>query len=519
VYRTACFKLRVHPHDRRRLATALARWSAGMGEALDRARADQRALLRTLRPRGAGRSAPPGDGMGSDRPARFEVDSRALHARVLGYCRGLPRDLHSALAMALIVAVEGLLGSWLALYAEWLTSGKPAGRKPGFPTVAAGTARGARERWEAALDASRTVLTRAEEDRWRAAVTREARERRMPLYFGAAQSGVRPGHLAHCGLIRRADRKWFAALTLWPKGDPLGETPRRAGNRANRGPLANVRSREEYLPGRATSTMLVPIEMGTGPGRRRKRWERLFPGRGTPKSALLVERDGEYYLHVEFEYPRREPRPTSGAVLALLRGVHTLVAGVLLDARGRRLATTAIDGRDLMRTISALTRLRAIRQRKGRSLAGDRRAARVAEHVLYSAGHQIIDLACRHGAEIVLLEDPGRRRPTPLLRYKHFSRLAEILVQLTEEAGLPPARVRRIYGPSLTCTACGWAPGEPVRVEEAPAPACPGCGRDRELPFHAAELLALDTLRLRTGRKETRPTLPNYVKSVRRNVP
>src|SRR5262249_10440951 len=140
---------------------------------------------------------------------------------------------------------------------------------------------------------------------------------------------------------------------------------------------------------------------------------------------------------------------------------------------------------------------------------GDHRAARIAEHHLYSAGHQIVDLACRHGAEIVLLKDAGARKPQRFLAYRHFHRLAQILTQPAAEAGLPAPVERPVYGSPRTCMICGFRPGDPVRHLDATPEECPGCRTPRDPEWHLALLLAHDTLRLRHP-LEGRPTLPEY---------
>jgi hypothetical protein len=264
---------------------------------------------------------------------------------------------------------------------------------------------------------------------------------------------------------------------------------------------------------------MLPMMHGSGPGARTKRHERLFFGRAIPKSARLLLREGEFYLHVAFEYPPHLPRPLTGNILAVRRGIRTLVAAVVVDPAGQIIHRQSIDGKDLIRAIAAVQKARAIQEQKGRPTAGDRRAGRITAHLLYSAGHQLVDVACRFGAEIVLLRDRHARQPQRLLGFKHFSRLAEILEQLTAEAGLPSPETRPIYGPWHTCIGCGWKPGDPVRCPEASAEQCPGCGAMRDAETHLAHLLALDTMRLKNrGQKETLP-LGEYLRGLRGRSP
>jgi hypothetical protein len=510
--RTICFKLRANNHDRHRIGVAMARWSAGMNEALDRARADQQSLLRCLL------LWTSKDG----KRQKLVVDKKRLRLLVRQYCAGASQDLHSSVAASRLVALEATLSSWLGQYSLWVKEKRQA-VKPAFPAYPnSGSVQQTRARWPLLLEEGRDRVMRVpEEDQWRAALTREARDRRLPLYFGAASSGspvgTVPFQMAHCGIVRRADRRYFALLTLWGQQDPLGEPFQRARNRVERGPNVNVRTPDSELRAapKATSSMVIPLEYGSGPGARTKRWERVAFGRGEgkPQSAQLVERNGEYYLHVSFEYPDRPRRPLSGAVLSVRRGITTLIAAAVVAPDGTVGQAVAVDGRDLQRRITEIRKYRALKQEKGQTTKGDRKASRITEHVLYSAGHQLIDLACRHGAEIVLLSDPTARVPQPFLGYKHFHQLYEILLQLAEEAGLPPPREREIYGSPAVCTQCGWAPGDAAGADpvegDREEPRCPRCQAPRSAEFQKPVLLGLDTLRFRaypTGVEETNGT-------------
>src|SRR5207244_2773645 len=98
--------------------------------------------------------------------------------------------------------------------------------------------------------------------------------------------------MAHCGLLRREDGRYYALLTLWPRGDLLSSPVCRARNRQEAGRVRNVRAEQEFQPsGRARASMMVPLEMGRG-------HQRVFFRRAVPRSAELLQKGGEYYLHV-----------------------------------------------------------------------------------------------------------------------------------------------------------------------------------------------------------------------------
>jgi hypothetical protein len=494
MYLTATLKLRANDHDRRRLRIALSRWSAAIEEALDRARSRQRDLLRCIR---IWRSP------GGSRE-QLVVDSKQLEKVVEECVRATCPRLHSSVPRSMFAALERCLAAWLGQYIIWIESERSA-PKPGFPVLPPATAGAAEARHALALEASRSVITLSEEASWRAEVLRSARSRLLPMSFRAVIGGGEHG-LIYCGLLRRDDGRYYALLTLWPQRDPLGEPVRRARNRQQTGVVRNVRSTLPFGPtDRARSTMIIPLQMGRG-------HQRVFFTRATPKTAELVRKGEEFYLHVAFEFPDQGGRPLSGNVLAIRRGVGTLVSVVMIDPHGTVLHREAISGRELVRLVTAIGRVRAIRQRKGQPLAGDRRASRVAEHHLYSAGHQIIDLACRYGAAIVILRDSRARKPQRFLRWKHFRRLTEILTQLAAEAGLPAPEERPVYGSWSTCVTCGWCPGMRVRHENIGPEQCPGCATVRDPEYHLAQLLALDALRLRVATAE-RPPLGDFIQT------
>jgi hypothetical protein len=524
---TACFKLRANNHDATRLRVALGRWHEAYRTALDRLQSRQVEVRRVGITTRTGR----------DGAERYVVDGAAVHALVLAHVPNPVAGLHSSCRMSMVVAVEEQLKSYLGLLCEWLNGGKKSPR-PSFPSVAPGSARAAAHRWEQALAASAEVTDLPAEEAWRAEVTRAARGKTLPLAFGAATSGIEGQ--AHLGLLRRDDGRLFALLTLFPQGDPLGEPVTRARNRRDRGTVINIadsparaqaqheracRKAEKagqprpeapawtptpFAPTeRARASLLVPLECGQG-------HQALFLRRAVPKSGELLERDGEFYLHVAFEFPEVAPRPLRGNVLAVKRGIATLVAWVVLSPAGQELARGTLCGKALAQLVTEQGRVRAVRQAKGKLTRGDRRVSRVVEHHLYSAAHQLVDLACQHGAELVLLNDRQGRKPQRWLAYKHWSQLHEILQQLCAEAGLPEPREREIYGSWQVCTTCGYAPGDPVRHEDVGEDGCPGCRARRDPEFHLARLLGWDTLRFREFREGgTRPRLGEYLRGKR----
>lgn len=487
----ACYQLRANDHDRALLATAQARWHAAFSAALDLARADWERRRGKATPRPAGAPArhlreclvvwTSRDG----KTTRIVVNSRDANLLAKQWARQAPLDLHSSFRANLEMALNATLASWLGLRAAWLNSDRSA-PAPGFPTLPPGSLRLATARWETALDATAFHLTGEEEDYWRAEVTRAARLKRLPISYYSAGAGYNTS--GHCGLIQRSDGRLFALLYLWPKGDARGDTPQRARNRQQRGPLATLREAEDggqpFRPG-GKATVLVPLEFHRG-------HESLFHRRAVPKSAELVARDGCYYLHVAFQFPDHPGRElVAGRVLAVARGIDQLLTWWCQDADGTPRGCGILDGGELARLVRYRILVRAARQARGKVLRGDRRQARVVEHHCCSAGRHLRDVACRLRPERIILldESDAQARRTGLLPWRHYTEIVERLGLYFSEAGLPDPEERKLYGSFATCPHCGAVPAD------RKAGTCPGCGRERD-EFRAAHLLAWDTLRL-----------------------
>lgn len=493
-YLTAVVKIRANNHDRARLTIALGRWHAGFSESLDQARARQSELLRCLTlwtPKNGGKP-------------RLVVDGKALHALTLNCVPKLPH-LHSSARMSMVVAVEAQLKSYLGLYAEWINGGRKE-VKPGFPEVPPATPEAAHARWLLALDRTAAITTLSEEREWSAAISRAAKGTLLPQYFGSTMSGSEKQ--AHCGVLRRQDGRWFALLTLFPQGDLLGEPVTRARNRQKRGEVQNCRVDTPFrATDRARASIMVPLEMD-------RRTERLYFERGVPKSAELVRKGEEFYLHVACEVTESPSQTDTGAVLAAKRGITTLAACVVLSEDGREVTRHAIDDKGLARLITEITSQRAVRQQKGKLTTGDRRASRTTEEHLHLLAHDIVRLARERGVrQIVVLQDPEARKPQRMLKYKHWSELFNILARCCTLAGLPAPIERKIYGSWRTCLECGWCPSDPVRLENPEFDQCGGCGTRRDSEYHLASLLAHDTLRLRNRKPDQK--LGDYFRALR----
>ncbi len=213
------------------------------------------------------------------------------------------------------------------------------------------------------------------------------------------------------------------------------------------------------------------------------------PAPARPVSAKLVRRvrvrDGggvQYQFHVAFAMPAPPPDGLEDAtrpLLAINRGLHHLYAAVVTPPDAARvLEAFAASGAELGAVQAAMERRRAERQRAGEAPmthtrgARDRRQARIAAHHLALCANAIVAAATRHRAQVVL-EDltsfapghalrsldakPAARRAglRQMLNRRQFQRLAQLVDQRLEVAGLP--LVRTVSGSyiSQTCPACG----------------------------------------------------------------
>lgn len=496
----AQLKLRTSGHTRRLLRVACRRWDYLYAQGLAQARRRDRELLACIERSKTGRARVNGGRLQelvtqccSHMPARCSGGYVPVHSSI---CGSGARNTGSSLR----VALQMDLASYLGLYCAWLNAGKPHGEKPGFPSCGPSTPRAAMLRWHRALDRADSLSgDEGEEAAWRAQVMAGSRVRRKPLAFEAHSAG------GFFGIFRRdQDGAWFARLALWDAASPLAAPTRPAPQGSGE---MTLHGGGAALPGRAKTARLFPLEMNRGA-------EALFLGRGAPRTARLIEADGEFYLHVAFEFPDPEPRATDGAILALTRGIEALATYAVLAADGRLVDTGQIDGRMLKALIQHHRAVQAIRQHKGKALRGDRRRARVAEHHLYSAGHQIVDAAIRAGnAQIVLLAEDRQLRavrpriaaPGYVMPYRHHARLLEILSQLCAEVGLPAPREQKLYANARTCAGCG-------DLAEGDEATCASCGTPRSAAGSKAWLLGLSWLRYQQPAERRGESLGAWIK-------
>lgn len=278
------------------------------------------------------------------------------------------------------------------------------------------------------------------------------------------------------------------------------------------------------------------------------------PALAEPVSAKLVRRQTSggqagtkvwYQLHVAFALPKEALdaaampdglRPEQRPILGINRGLLNLYAAVLLTADGREeTATFAASGAELLARQAALEKARVRRQQQGKerrhNSARDRRQSRIASHEINVCANQIVEVARRARAQVVLEDLSGfasgaamrdTRVPAPRARAaalrtflgrRQFEALHTAIDQRLALVGLPPARVISAAYISQTCTRCGARETRSYAERQAAAQQsgetfdprtfiCPRCGNRRDVDTLAAVNVGRKFVWLRQRRDE-----------------
>jgi hypothetical protein len=357
--------------------------------------------------------------------------------------------------------------------------------------------------------------------------------------------------------------------TFYARLDVVGSASRHARPITARGRYLDIKSGLTYVRqadaadcagaesfGRSTRAVLVPLEMGRWHETRLRFTSVAFlPQRGTdtthPAAAVPVagklvrrrvpqrgRRDGagdaavRYELHVTFEVPvPATDRRASGTeearpLLAINRGIYQLASLVVTSPDARAVvAQQAASGVALRAVQEALERRRAQEQQRGVApRARDRRQSRIAEHHVCALANEVVELARRHGAQVVMEDMTNfasghairqvsavpRTRQTArraMLNRRQFERVREAIDQRLELVGLPAVRVVSAAYISQTCLACGHRAVENRDPERPRQFRCASCGWREDIDHVAACNVARKLLWLRQRAVEKRAGL------------
>lgn len=255
---------------------------------------------------------------------------------------------------------------------------------------------------------------------------------------------------------------------------------------------------------------LFPLEMGHA------FHADAFIKRGKPQSAKLVhktERVGqpcdEFEVHITFEW--LTPEVPAGSWLGVDRGIYNLAAYAVADDDGREIAVGRISGRGLRHVQRQEERRISGIQKRGKLVRGFARRRAWADEAVHVAANEIVALALKHNAHVVLedlknlsairrrVRTPGTRRGgfNKLLNRVQYEKLKSVLHYKLGEHGLPKPVFVSAAMTSMTCPECGHVAKE-NRVKVAVADGfemeefkCVACGHVAHADENAARVIAL----------------------------
>jgi uncharacterized C2H2 Zn-finger protein len=423
VQKTAVFKVHNPSATKRRLLDlAFARYGEAYNLALDRARHLTEEWLKAARE---------GERLPSLHRAEKQVRPLLPGAGELL----LPASLRDGL----IQDVAGNLLSYCRLREEW-SRGQPQGRRIGEPTYPS-PIYGYRPDayYQTLAEAAAWAGEPLDFTEFQARLTREAKEVVRPLFFARARDFE---------LEELQGARWGATLHLQPRG---------------------------HQP----TSLRFPLAFGE--------WhEEQYLAKGTPRCARLCRRQGEYFLHVSFEFTvETMERGEQQAYLGIDRGVTKQAAFALVDRSGKVLRTGSL-GREVRGLQVTLGRYRQAAQKAGRRMRAADWQRRHQEEMLHQIANALVSLAAESGALLVMeslaLQTGGR-----FVR-SLYAKLARVLAYKLPQAGLLPARDVFATHSSKICSRCGeeGARGAP----DFECFRCPACGGIMDADENAAVNIA-----------------------------
>lgn len=329
--------------------------------------------------------------------------------------------LPGSLRDGLIVDVTGNILSFCRLMLEWKPDKEQEDDKgkPRYPAPVYGYQEDAYERTLA--EAASWVSDHFDFIDFQSRLTKEAKEVVRPLHF----CRLRDFNLEHL-----ENDRWGIVLNLQPKG---------------------------FKP----TKLRFPLAFGE--------WhEEEYLGKGAPKCAHLCKREGEYFLHVSFEFKCEVmERGEQQAYIGIDRGVIKQAAFALVDLQGKVLETGTL-GREHRELQIALGMERQKAQRAGKRVRIGEWQRRHQEELLHLVAHSIVELASANKA-MVVMEDLNIQNAGRFVR-SQYAKLEKILEYKLTEAGLLPPKEVFAANSSKICSKCGI---EGIRERENFT--CPEC--------------------------------------------
>ncbi len=365
-----------------------------------------------------------------DKRGKTRLSDRKLAVCLTGIRSEPLSSLSSVLRESVRLDVAGNLLSYVALKATDDRTQYPEGRST---TPQDEYDRTLRELQEGTI----AIETKDDYDLWRDRLTRVADYRPQPIYYCRVRD---------FNLRKLENEKWGVDLKLLPKGNPRGAT-----------------------------RLHVPLAFGE--------WHKDFFEKGKPRAAFLVNRDGEYYIHVAFEF-----QVTIGATETLLgidRGVLKRVAFAVLTSQGTLLALSS-GGRDVRQLQIERGKTVQDRQSKGRSISRRHYKQKAIDQRIHILANEIVKLAAEQKSQVVM-EDLDIQTGGKFTR-SDFAKLGHFLSYKLPLAGLPPPRTVFAAYSSVICSRCGADGTRDADNREVFR--CPACGTIMDADENAAVNIA-----------------------------
>lgn len=391
-------------------------------------------------------------------------------AGCLPKCGELDIEIASCLKESLIDSVASGLASYLELEDMEGETGFPTSRDP------------SPQAWpNALLDLAVVGNDKDAEDRAAWKVKRQVKSGVMPLPFIRARDFAIQYDVAN-------DR-WFVALKLLPARHELG---RRSEVRNNK--WMNLSA--QTFPRRSDVAILFPLQVGRRNGGWHWQYDKfLLPtigGQTDIKSAKLLRKGGEYFLHVSFEFECPEPYEPE-AYLGVDKGVLYTVAYGVVDLDGCIIDMGHED--DGLRSLQIeARRTLAEKQRQGRKVTIHDHRGRQGDSILHKLANRIIEIAKAHKAQIVV-EDLNINVRGSFVT-SSWNKLDDIIDYKAVLGGVPARRGVFAAKSSMICVWCGELVGYEGPHDRLAV--CGNCGK-RE---HRDEMAGVNIARRALYRKD-----------------
>jgi IS605 OrfB family transposase len=350
--------------------------------------------------------------------------------------------------------------------------------------------------FDAALSAIQ-VMGDVDEDTWlyrQSELIRLQRGRFMPMYFSRPDAVPRARNFSL--LADDEQGKYYVLLFLLPQDHEWGQPIQTQGNLRRLGHPATAGP--DYEPPFFNSTskcaILCPLEMGE--------WhveEFLRDPCANVRSAFLIERNGDYFINVTFEFTIPAVEPTT--VIGVDRGIAQFVAIRVLDFGGVRLHEELWSGDEFLSLQFDIRKAIRRLQKRGKDVTALNKISRLSDQTVHTLANRIVELAVEHKAQVVIENlarfDREKERFTKL-RVTPYQKIETVLKYKLPLHGLPEPALVSPAQTSRMCAQCGYS-DKTNRPDQATF-ICGNCGHSDHADLNAATNIALRWLARQAGR-------------------